>query len=277
METTCPYLGFIDDPHTHSTYPETRNACHRANPPQRLSLAQQRACCLTPAYRNCPGCREGWPGALPAGLRDTQRRPLNIPWRQVEMGAVVLLALGALGGLGLDAFSRGPRPVATIAGGLNPPTVTATGTFTPIPSPLPSLTPQPTDGITATPPAATPGPALETPFGSAEVQFVVHQVAAGEALESIAARYATSVEALQAVNTIPTRTLWVGSYLIVCPGRVEAQGLPTLAARFLTERTPLDALAGQTGTAPEDLRAWNALGEGEWIEPGRWVVVRSGE
>ena len=67
------------------------------------------------------------------------------------------------------------------------------------------------------------------------------------------------------------RTWWYA------PAASEAQGLPTLAARFLTERTFAEELAKLTGTDPEDLRAWNTLGESEWIEPGRWVVVRSGE
>ena len=278
MEAThdaCPFLGLMNDAQTRYAMPDRRHACHRAEPAAHVTLEQQGVCCLTPGHTACPGVCQGWNGPLPAELRAALPRPsLLLRLRAVGMGAVVLLALGLLSFLVVRAAGLRPAPAVTLAGGLNPRTLTPTLTATASPAPTGTVTPRPTVMPSATVffASSTPGPVLETPFGP-DPLCLVHQVAEGEALEFLVAKYRTSVNVVRAVNDLPTSTLWVGSFLVLCPDRADAAGLPRLRPRFLEERVRVADLAAETGVDAAALRAWNALGADDWVEAKRWVVI----
>jgi hypothetical protein len=50
----CPHLGLPADPTTALRYPSTGNRCHGNRLPRSLTVQQQEAYCLTPAYASCP-------------------------------------------------------------------------------------------------------------------------------------------------------------------------------------------------------------------------------
>jgi hypothetical protein len=50
----CPHLGLATDPTTALRYPSTGNRCHGNRLPRSLTVQQQEAYCLTPAYASCP-------------------------------------------------------------------------------------------------------------------------------------------------------------------------------------------------------------------------------
>ncbi|MBW6465968.1 MAG: LysM peptidoglycan-binding domain-containing protein [Brevefilum sp.] len=145
-------------------------------------------------------------------------------------------------------------------------------TSTPTPQPTPSLTPTPTIV-----PTATPGPGIKTPFGDRDYQLLIHEIQAQETLTAIANQYNTTVDVLWFINGLAFRIVQLGDHIVVCMGCAVLPDLPPLAPMYLEEGISLSDLAAEYITSIEDLRAWNDLGAGDWIEGGRWVVVRQAQ
>ena len=141
-------------------------------------------------------------------------------------------------------------------------------TSTPMPSPTPTLTPAPTST-----PTVTPGPGLRTPFGGQDFRLLIHEIQAQETITSIAKQYNTTVDVLWIINGLAFRPIQLGDPIVVCMDCTEMPDLPQLWPLFLEEGISLSDLAAEYGTPVEDLRAWNGLGAGDWIEGERWVVV----
>jgi tetratricopeptide (TPR) repeat protein len=136
------------------------------------------------------------------------------------------------------------------------------------PTPEPSLTPMPT--IT---PTSTPGPALMTPFGSETLQFAIHQINEGESLALVAANYNTTTDVLMAINARESLSVRIGELFVVCVGCPTTPDVPPLQALFIEEGMMINELADQYRFFIEDLRRWNGLGAGDWIDGGRWLVI----
>jgi hypothetical protein len=142
------------------------------------------------------------------------------------------------------------------------PTMTSTSTQTNTPTPAGTAT-------------FTPGPALNTPFGSEDFKFIVHEVQPGESLTMLAQRFDTTVDVLWVINGLGERTLWVGDFLVICVGCQTINDLPKLTPVYLEERGRVEDIAQAYNTSEEQFREWNGLGDSEIVEGERWIVVES--
>ncbi len=283
MDPFCPHLGMLDDSSTCARYPTSTHACHRIDPPVPLILEQQSRTCLKPSFVDCPGYIDGWNQGFPDELRGDP----TIGNNKSRLKKLLMLLIGGLlvvvmiGILLRVSAKAGPKNVVTIVGGLNPYTPTETSapslthtrlpTLTNTPEPSPTLTETPTE-----PPTQTPGPGLQTPFGSETLTFAVHLVTQGQTLFQIAELYGTTTDVLQFINQFgpQNRTvLWEGDILVICVNCATVSGLPVLQAVFLESGMSVNDLADTFTTSIDHLRLWNGLGEGEWVEGPRWMIV----
>jgi LysM repeat protein len=139
-------------------------------------------------------------------------------------------------------------------------------------TPTPYLTETPTQVSIKTSP--TPGPLLETPFGS-QPKFIIHQVANGESLILIAKRYGTTLEAIQAVNFFLPSPLWSGWLLVIPLNTIDVENLPAFEAYVVSEEdVNADQLAINLDTDLEALLYYNAISSAEDpLPPGRWLLI----
>jgi LysM repeat protein len=165
-----------------------------------------------------------------------------------------------------------PAPVSTQPGASSQsaaPTQPAVPTQTASPPP-----PTPTRlRLTATPAQPTPGPEMETPFGPDQA-FVLHTIEVGESLWKLAQMYDTSPAMLQAANVLPSGAkIWPGEVIVILPGQKDPEGVPRFQVVQLVADTHIDDLAHEYGIPVETVRQYNALGPGEWIPAGRWLIL----
>ena len=161
----CPYLGLIDDPKNHISYPYEGNACYRGKKPTQVALSHQRGYCLSDAHTACPGYINGWVDGFPDSLKafpPTYKRVLKNKWVWAALGLVLLIsvyfifqqqinAMGANFGRAVSSRLTEPTSTATVQ-------ATSMPTRTPVP-PTRTPSPQPTPTATSTmPPTDTPTP-----------------------------------------------------------------------------------------------------------------------
>jgi membrane-bound lytic murein transglycosylase D len=118
--------------------------------------------------------------------------------------------------------------------------------------------------------------------------YTQHQVRTGETLAAIAARYKTSVSALQRANNIQNRhRLSVGQVLTVPIGPsgevysavAELEEAPTHRARGekivhrVRRGETLYRIARRYRTTVDSIRRWNGLGSSSLLRPGRRLIV----
>ncbi|MEW6716780.1 MAG: LysM peptidoglycan-binding domain-containing protein [Chloroflexota bacterium] len=148
-------------------------------------------------------------------------------------------------------------------------TITASSpeiTETPLTPPTATNTPLPLS-------SPTPGPPLGVPFGN-EPKFVIHQVTEGESLVLIANIYGTTQEAIQAVNFWMPSPLWSGWYVVVPINTFDTSGLPSFEVYIVANGgISVETLAADLKTNIDDLRYYNALGDGATIPQGRWLLI----
>ncbi len=275
-ERSCEFLGLKNDPSTYSTYPSLRNHCHRARPPQAVNLSYQRMRCLTPGYKSCPVFMEEWKGRLPVEIRAERKSPKIPRWGQVLI-LIWLFLLGALGAIELGWLPyqiQWTNPTATSIFVAAPPAETAVPSENPPASPtLPPSTP--TEELkTVTPtPFPTLGPALETPFGP-DGRYLIHHMDEGESFGFLEHTYNTSEAVIKATNIlIPGTSLWPGTNLVILPGVSDPEDLPLFKVIYLDQPTELGVFSREVETSSEALREYNSLGEGDVIQPGRWLII----
>lgn len=275
-ERSCPYLGLKDDPSTYSAYPSLRNRCHRTRPPQGVNLSYQRSHCSTSGYESCPVFEESWKGRLPAEIRGKPASSKAPQWRLalILVGVVLLGTVGAMELGWLPYQIQWTSPAATISFAVVPPP-----TETAVPSPIlsPSQTPPPktpTEEVTLTPsPFPSPGPALETPFGP-DGRYLIHLVIEGESFSYLENFYNTSEAVIKATNMLILGTsLWPGTNLVILPGVSDPDDLPKFKVSYLDRPTELSVISLECGVSSELLREYNSLGEGDVIQPGRWLII----
>lgn len=275
-EPSCPYMGLKNDPSTFSIYPSLINHCHRVQYPQAVKLSYQRSHCLTAGYESCPVFEEEWRGRLPAEIRAERTSSKSSRWRLVLILSGVVL-LGTLGVIELGWFPyqiQWSDPTATIKFAVvTPPTETAVPSSTLIPSRTPPPK-TPTQEMTLTPsPFPTPGPALETSFGP-DGRYLIHLVNEGESYTYLENVYNTSEAVITATNILIAETsLWPGTYLVILPGVIDPIDLPKFKVIYLDHPAELGAISSDYEISSEALREYNSLGEGDVIQPGRWLII----
>jgi LysM repeat protein len=244
VDRLCPLLALATDGRTVVDGADAGHACHAGDEALPLGRAEQARLCLTALHDRCERYRQhvarragGTPGRLAVGDGVVSTRLVVTPepaWRGIAgrarrgrssraamLGGAVLvvgvagaaLARPALDGSlsVLDAAPQSTPGGSPSASAIPPPTFTprpsppATGSATPrptaSPTPLASLTPEPT-------PVATPIP---TP--APERTYVVQQ---GDTLAEIAARFGSTVAAIQAANELDDpNEITIGQVLIV--------------------------------------------------------------
>ncbi|NTV37342.1 MAG: LysM peptidoglycan-binding domain-containing protein [Anaerolineaceae bacterium] len=219
---------------------------------------------MAAGHRQCQGFLKGWNGSLPAELRRKPDHHVNLAkWARIAVGFAALL----FAALFLVNVTSNPTWFKPEPGVVK--MYTRTPTYTPLP-PTATLTPLPTGTQTSAPP--TPGPALETPFGP-KAMFLIHQVADGESMILLIDRYRTSREVLQTLNDLSTGPLLPGQLLVIAPNRTDPNGLTRLYPEFLEKAKTVETIAQEHATSISDLRKWNGLGDDDWVQAQRWIVV----
>jgi hypothetical protein len=292
MDTICPFLGLFDDPKTSTIYPNNCNACYRADPAKLVAIHHQRDVCLTEKHNFCEGFTTGWQSGFPPSLRNNRYRrrlgflsklagKLSAAWT-VGIGLLaIVVVLGAylsITNLGLPSIPTPPMLISTEDITVTETHIALGARLTPSETPTKTATSTPTAVSTNTPtpdftPTQTPGPDIKTPFGSQDFQLLIHEVQDQESITSIANQYNTTVDVLWLLNGLAFQTIQVGDPVVVCVGCTDTHGLPPLQAVYLTAGITLSELANQYNAAFNQLREWNDLGESDWIEGERWVVV----
>lgn len=290
MGNDCPYLGLSDDSSTHTLYPSCSNACYAAKPPQPVSLNYQQECCLTESHVNCEGYIHGWDKNFPPELRSEHQQKHKssksktwafiLGFLLVGILVVILFIIPQLTSGTFLSFVSNKTSVSSqqsILGASGQETIVVidnTPTFTLSPTITATNTPTntPTPAGTAT---FTLGPALNTPFGSGDFKFIVHEVQSGESLTLLAQRFDTTVDVLWLINGLGERTLWVGDFMVICVGCQTTNDLPKLTPVYLEGSGMVEDIAQAYGTNEEQFREWNGLGDSEIVEGDRWIVVSS--
>lgn len=111
------------------------------------------------------------------------------------------------------------------------------------------------------------------PVGS-DYKFVIHKALDGENLNQYADKYATSVESIVTVNHKLKTPLWVDTLVIIPVGFTDVASLPAFEAHEVAEAgKSLETLAQELGVSAADLNYYNAVGAGESLLAGDWLLV----
>lgn len=280
----CPHIGRSDDPESFFAFPAPANRCYRVDKPEGIAGSHQARFCLTARFSECPVNSPVFTGPLPVEIRSSLRRGR---WHRLGRGtrlglllvSVTIVAVSTLWWFWEDIWGTSSlvtvpthTSVGVISQATPPPTRTEISTLRPTnPPPLtPTLMHTPSPQLTLTP---TPGPGLETIIGPAS-PFLIHKVKAGENLFYIATTFNSSVEAITASNDLEGLPLWVDKLLVIPVGDVNVADLPFFVVyQVPPEGTAVGQVAELFNSNPEAIRAYNNLGEGEDLPPGRWLIV----
>ena len=302
----CPHLGIYSDISTRYSYASRNNACHLVKKKELVCREHQLEYCLTSAYKNCSVFKGEYKRALPDEIRlEVDSKPFNPQLLLIGIATVILipLLLFLLGGWApVETFLSFNHSTATLTATLlvkeeqvgmigNAPleeSLTPTHTYTPVEEASVTLTPEIDQDSTSTqsPTATTtlfptspstlypsPGPLLETPFGSGSV-YLIHQVSSGENLTNLAERYKTTIEVIRKINQIGGEfVLRVDQVIVLRPGITDPDLVEAMLSRFVEEETPLAEIAAEFSVSEEVVRSHNNLGEDSIIPGGRWLVL----
>lgn len=284
-QSICPYIGLYDDPDSLYSYPNSGNYCYNAEPAQSVSISHQQLVCLTNAHSSCKIYPKTWQGALPPEIRSESEALVgdNSTLLRIFLVLMVGVVLVVAAYFFIERVSFDPSLLLK-------------SSPTPIPSPthistatkaLPSRTPLPptfTPTTTATPlptrtatpsliPTRTPGPDLGTPFGP-QKGYILHQVTTGESLFIIAQRYQTSIEVIQASNTIfEGASVQPNSVLVILPGQTDPINLPRFHVVHIKTPVLLGQLSQEYEVSIDDILSYNNLGPGDTVPGDRWLII----
>jgi hypothetical protein len=300
-KSRCPYLGLENDPFTCFAYPSNGNFCHRVELPRIVRSSTQLSLCLTSSFETCPVYQAGGKEKESEVVEEPQEDTPPVTKQTSRGGCMVAFLVGLIllgvvyvlwgrnvvGGILKSKPTAGQTALATklstslLASETGVSAVTPTSLPTASPSPTRTSTPQPTFTPTRTPtpapptitPTLTPGPEPGTPFGP-EGGYLIHVVKPDESLALIANQYQTTKEVLVACNVmVAGRSLQPGDRLVVMPGRTDVSGLPRFQVVLLDQQTLIADLASQYKVSEEDIRYYNALGPGDSVPAGRWLIL----
>ena len=280
----CPYLGLREDPQTCLGYPAEWNLCYHARPVRPVSLEQQRKLCLSPIYEQCPVFLRERGAPLPKELRGVRDN------RRLKWLLLVALVLVSMLSLWAAWQTRTERAIPLIGAVTLPfatrqaTTKTSTSVASPAPFAPPEITLTPSPAVlfpTAPRVSATPLPTLVKNCGyelEADIQWnghalTLHRVRRGENIEILAARYQTSLRAMQAVNYFLPSPLWADLVIVLPVGDLEGEGLPVFEPAPVPEPgVSIALLSEQLSVTPEELIQANDLDRTCELIDG-WVLV----
>ena len=279
----CPFLGLKDDPATALSFPSSHNRCFHARPALPVKLEFQRAYCLEINHTSCEEYNRAPDKPLPSNLRFVGGSGLREKFGKagvwiliIVLIVVVLIAWQVLsrGLLGFGNPGQSPGVIepafSTNVENQTLPIVTTQVQDTPTPTIF--VTTTSTFPIQTFAPTEVSPHVLETPIG-VEHKLVIHRVLAGESTMSIASKYWTTVQAIQAVNYSLPSPLRIGWLIIVPINQTNVQGLPTFDAYEVSTDVAVRTLAQQLSVDPALLELYNGLGNNEFLSSGDWVLV----
>jgi hypothetical protein len=250
VERICPFLALEGDVRTVVAAVDPGHRCGAVRPPQPLAREVQLSTCLVGEHRSCPryvaateaAGRQvtGWPApAIDAQLISTRlvlspdaatRRPRSgrspaptaARWALGAAAATVGVATvvgGVSGALGLPGFGVAGPSESGASGAASPPvsqppaaSQPAIGGPSPRP-PAPTLSPTPSGSPASATPRPTRRPAAPTPTPAPQRTYVVRP---GDTLGDIAARFGTTVAALQSANGLAdSDVILIGQVLVI--------------------------------------------------------------
>ena len=289
-EQVCPFLGVTDDANTHLAFASPYNCCHCPKSGSvSVKLEHQAEYCLTASHGSCQVYIAGTDKAFP---RELEYRPVAaiVPWYSsrtawIAIGIIVALILIGAAYWVLSERSWGAAPVTSS---------TPDPTSTPIFNAAPTATEVPLLPSTSTPPqptatlripsilfpvmTTTPGRvafrSLDTPLGSSDQQFMIHQVKRGENLALLATRYRTSAEAILHVTNGLTSPVWVGVVVVIPLNQPDPTGLPVFDPYLVREqRMTMEDAAVILGVDASLFKFYNNFSDGEVLLQGEWILL----
>ena len=278
----CPYLGFIDDRLTAMAYPSQQNFCHRCVPTNVPKLQNQRELCLSQNHVRCPIFLSKKNQPMPFGMSSDEKIFIAGGRRGVKLPFILLVTLiGILAiafftwniyGASLLSFLHlqiGQLPITQT--GQDQVTETLAFIMTSTQTPTPTETPFPTATITLTP-TEIPLHVVETVINS-DLNLLIHEVHAGETFTTIADKFQTTPEAIQAINANGT-TLKSNTLIVVPVGKTEVTGLPAFSIQMITEQeVSLSDLAAANSVSIDDLAKYNQLPIAYMFHAGECVLI----
>jgi hypothetical protein len=275
----CPFLGLKDDPATALSFPSSHNRCFHARPALPVKLEFQRAYCLEINHTSCEEYNRAPDKPLPSNLRYVSGSGLREKfgnagvWLLLLVFIIIVLIAWQVLSRGLLGFGNPGQLGSAFSTNVVYQTLPLVATqVLDTPTPTLFLTNTPTFPIQTFAPTVVSPHVLETPIG-VQHKLVIHRVLAGESIMSIASKYWTTVEAIQAVNYSLPIPLRIGWLIIVPINQTNVQGLPTFDAFEVSTDVAVRTLAQQLSVDPALLELYNGLGNNEFMNSGDWVLV----
>jgi LysM repeat protein len=281
-------LGLLEDQATHMGFPAYENHCLHAKPPKAPSFAHQQAFCLD-AYQQCPLYQARAAAPMPVEMSAPEAG--SGAAFKIILASLVLLIVAGVVWLGWSGRMKFPGAFwaaqAPESSTLTPalPMVSTSAALTPAPATGTATVSLPASPTTALPVAATAMPLLrlhrfeviKIPPGSQQ-GYLPHLVLEGEALDLLADRYKTTVQAILAVNYKLTPPVWADYPLVIPVGAKEATGLPALEVYVVDRETATltaEALASRLGIEAADLEAYNLCSDNCQFQAGDVLLIPS--
>ncbi|MBI5965222.1 MAG: LysM peptidoglycan-binding domain-containing protein [Chloroflexi bacterium] len=310
----CPFLGLSDDTTSHMAFTSPENFCHRCKPIVQIKLEHQNDYCLDAEFKNCPIYVNDAGKRMPAdlvydGRTDRRSAPLDrrILWAGIILAGIFVIitlfffirsfnsrenqpidsfsisAIQSLTAIASSPTSLPPTEMDTATPTGSPSSSTSLPIFTATITLFPTLTPTaptstPTITFTATPvilKTATqiPPHSLEVPIGKDQL-YLIHKVADGENLSTLAEKYKTSLEAILEVNSTLVIPIRIDAVVIIPLKNDDPLGLPKLEPYQVTQSqiTP-ETLAELLKVDLALFKSLNDFKDGEELVKGNWVLI----
>jgi LysM repeat protein len=234
----CPFLA-TESGAWRAAFPVGEHRCTAVVPAVRIAPAKQRRLCLTADHTTCAtylaalelrggaggslgeggtGRRRAIPATTPV-LLERIRPALPIPaTMQRGVGQIVLVGLLAIAFLAVFFARLGASPAASPSPS---PSVAVVASASPSASQHPTATPSPSAAESASPspsptprPSKTPKPSAKpSPSASVAPGGQTYTVKSGDTLSGIAAKYGTTVKAIEDLNGLTSTTIHPGQVL----------------------------------------------------------------
>lgn len=287
VTNTCKFLGLRTDPRSLASYPSISNCCYGCLPEAVPNLIHQREACLSLEHQKCPVFLAENSIPMPKDLihKSAQKTNSGIGvWQSLLVVAVVaalviaaiLFLPGILGEPPAETWdlpaTNGTATLPAAAAKTNAPQASATPLSSQVdePSPTAKVTDAPTVSPTATPEIVSLP--LESILGT-NYKVIVHKVADGESLSSLAQVYRTSDKAILDATYKLIIPLWAGKIIVIPMDIKSWQDQPALEPYQVTQAAAtLDDLSQVLGVDAKLLKYYNGC-ETCIIQQGSWIVV----
>ncbi|PKO15131.1 MAG: hypothetical protein CVU39_12275 [Chloroflexi bacterium HGW-Chloroflexi-10] len=292
INPTCPFLGLLADPQTHSLSADVPNYCHKFNPPQRVNEEQLAICLKGMQSTRCTYAQENARQNAAAASRPRVWFARHHFALGFTAWAGLVFAVLTLSAVILGWFEVPTAPAAqaaratftpseTAAAALQPHAPTGLPTGLPTPEITPSQTPSPTPTSSLTP-SSTPteeqaggGYALGEAFNLDGCACLMRKVEEDESLAQLAEHYQTSAEVIQQMNrsVLKEGRLWMNTVIVLCPGERNAADASAVRAIPILVETTLEQVSIDWDVSVQDLATWNNLTDGQRLTPGGYLMI----